>query len=104
MAKVELRGPFDKVPGGAITVALALDAIDLFSNAVALALAAVFIPLGLLPDVGVDAVQSLIAMLAFKDPLVVLGTSADFILPPPLDLLPTATISVLVREGRLFKK
>lgn len=101
MTKVELRSPFDKIPGGAVVVALLIDSMDIFSDAVAVALMFVFIPLGLLPHVGVSLLETILAGLAFKDPWVVIGTSTDLALPPPFDLFPNATVSVLLREGKL---
>jgi hypothetical protein len=93
MSNIEVRKPFRFLP--AIAWAILIDAIDIFGNAVSLILMAVFIPLGLVPDVGIDLIQSLLGLLVFENFTMTLGGSTDFLLPPPLDLLPTYTFTYL---------
>jgi len=101
--KVRIRRPFDRVPYPLLW-ALLLDGLDLASNSIAVFLGFIFIPLGILPDAGVDIVQSVLSALIFETPLIPLLQLVDFALIPPYDLIPSNTLAILAAEHPGFFK
>lgn len=81
---------------GPLFYAIIVDAVDLFSTAIVAAFPFLTIfHIGI--DVIADIIQISIALLVFKDPFFAL-TNADILLPPVLDLFPSYTAKVIVRE------
>jgi len=95
--KVRLRRPFDRIPYPLLW-ALLIDGLDLASNSIAMLLGFIFIPLGILPDAGVDIVQTVLSAVIFETPLIPLLQLVDFALIPPFDLIPSNMLAVLAVE------
>jgi len=92
-----------KLPGGrflklipVIFWALAIDAIDLVSVIVE-TVGIFFGGAGLVAGLGVDAVQIVLALGVFGDPIMLL-TTTDMLLPSVFDIFPATTAVVIARN------
>jgi len=94
MAKIKVEKTFNFFP--ALVWAVMLDGIDIAGNIINTILA--FFGLGFASDAIIDAIQILLGFLIFEDKTIAFANSAEFLIPPPFDVLPIYTAIVLYLE------
>jgi hypothetical protein len=89
----------DWVPVSPFWACVCLDALDLFSNAISVAISAtgIGIPAGAAFDLIFDALQTLLALAVFQSPAFALA-NPDFLLPQGFDIFPSYTAKFLAAE------
>ena len=92
-----IKRPFDRV-SSPLFWALLIDSIDAAFIVASALLSAVFFPLGLFRDFGVNIIQSLLSGSIFEAPFIAATQLVDFTLPSPLHQLPPNTLAVLFLE------
>ena len=87
------------VPVSPFVACLILDALDLASNAISVAISAtgIGIPIGAAFDLVFDGFQTLLALAVFQSPAFALA-NPDFILPQGFDIFPSYTAKYLAAE------
>lgn len=95
---VGVKAPFSKITKNPYVWSLAIDGLDLVGaviDGIAIILGG---PLGIGTNTAIDVMQSGLCLAVFNDPTVAL-LNYDIVLPPGLDLLPTHTANVYIREN-----
>jgi len=95
-----VRKPFRFLP--AIVWAILLDAIDYTAGVATFLLS--FVGIGLVLDVLVDVVQTVLALIIFEDSAKILLSGGWEALPiPGIDIVPSFTAYVLLTEANIIK-